>query len=83
MFYKYLIKNASKELRFSLMRLVMYKSKLELDYRTTVIDLLNIGTSYRAVYEFENLHDEYCENRRLNNESNDTYSTIGKQNVET
>ena len=78
MFYKYLIKNASKELRFSLMRLVMYKSKLELDYEQTVLDLLNIGTSYRAVYEFEELHDEYYVHRRLSNESNNTYCTIGK-----
>lgn len=59
MLYEYLIDNSSKDLKMAVMRLRMYRSKYEFDLRNTTIDLLNIGTSYRAVSEYEYLHDEY------------------------
>ena len=64
MLYDYLISNCSTELMFNLMQLVLYRTSYEIDFRQTVIDLLNIGTSYRAVFEFEQLHDKYYESVR-------------------
>ena len=64
MLYDYLLQNGSEELKFKLMKLVLYRNEYKFDYRTTVIDLLNIGTSYRAVFEFEQLHDKYYESMR-------------------
>ena len=64
MLYDYLISNCSTELMFNLMQLVLYRTSYEIDFRQTVTDLLNIGTSYRAVFEFEQLHDKYYESVR-------------------
>ena len=57
--FDYIIENGSTNLIINLTKLVSYFREYKIDYRRTVIDLLDIGASFRAVMEFEQLHDQY------------------------
>ena len=59
--YDYLIRNSRTELKIAIMKLFLHRPGYQFDYRNTVIDLLDLGVSYRSVYQFETLHDDYHE----------------------
>ena len=57
--FNYLLNNGSKSLKAAIIKLRIKNNKYIFNYRNTVIDLLNNGSSEKTIREYEYLHDEY------------------------
>jgi hypothetical protein len=57
--FKYLLNNGSKSLKAAIIKLKLINKQYEFDYRNTVLDLCNNGSSEKTIREYEYLHDEY------------------------